>query len=203
MNSKVHATWRTQNFAWHRAIWTECAELLDHYGWKWWKKQQPDMPQVALEVIDIWHFGLSLLLQSNAPREQIATQIRQSFIRQDEACDNPERENPSETRDLPGCVEAFAAQTLLHPGQFNIKGFCHLMCAAGMSFDDLYRGYVGKNVLNFFRQDHGYKQGTYKKEWQGREDNEHLAELICALNTTEITFKDDLYRALKQRYAQV
>jgi len=38
MNTKVHAEWRDQNFEWYRAIWVECAELLDHYGWKWWKK---------------------------------------------------------------------------------------------------------------------------------------------------------------------
>ncbi len=39
MNTKVHANWREQQFEWYRAIWIECAELLDHYGWKWWKKQ--------------------------------------------------------------------------------------------------------------------------------------------------------------------
>lgn len=41
MNTKVHADWQQQNFEWYRAIWVECAELLDHYGWKWWKKTDP------------------------------------------------------------------------------------------------------------------------------------------------------------------
>ena len=38
MNSKVHADWMNQGFDWTRAIWTESAEMLEHYGWKWWKK---------------------------------------------------------------------------------------------------------------------------------------------------------------------
>ena len=32
INEKVHPHWREQNFEWYRAIWVECAELLDHYG---------------------------------------------------------------------------------------------------------------------------------------------------------------------------
>jgi hypothetical protein len=60
--------------------------------------------------------------------------------------------------------------------------FHTLMRACDLSADALYRHYVGKNVLNFFRQDHGYQDGTYVKEWQGREDNEHLSELLESLD---------------------
>ena len=55
MNKKVHDDWHLQGFAWFRAIWIECGELVDHYGYKGWKKQTPDMPQGLLEVVDIWH----------------------------------------------------------------------------------------------------------------------------------------------------
>ena len=73
-----------------------------------------------------------------------------------------------------------------------------------MSFDQLYRGYVGKNVLNFFRQDHGYKEGTYRKHWHdGREDNEHLVEALQSLDASEPGFKNALYDALKHRYEQL
>jgi dimeric dUTPase (all-alpha-NTP-PPase superfamily) len=60
MNTRVHNEWRDQGFEWYRAIWIESAELMDHYGWKWWKHQKPDVEQVKLELIDIWHFGLTL-----------------------------------------------------------------------------------------------------------------------------------------------
>ena len=75
MNTKVHSEWQEQEFEWYRAIWVECAELLDHYGWKWWKKQTPDVDQIALELVDIWHFGLSLLLLKSQSVDDIANQI--------------------------------------------------------------------------------------------------------------------------------
>ena len=188
MNVKVHPEWREQHFEWYRAIWVESAELMDHYGWKWWKKQTPDMEQVKLEIIDIWHFGLSMLLQEGQAIEEITANIQQAF---------GSTENADE---LLTCTEAFAQKTLANEG-FDLQGFYRLLKAADMQFDDLYCGYVGKNVLNFFRQDHGYKEGTYKKLWQDREDNEHLVEVVNTLDHTSETFKDDLYAALTDRYA--
>jgi hypothetical protein len=77
------------------------------------------------------------------------------------------------------------------------------MLASGLDFDALYTAYVGKNVLNFFRQDHGYKEGTYLKTWAGREDNEHLVELMAGLDSASEQFADEVYQALSGRYAEV
>jgi hypothetical protein len=71
-----------------------------------------------------------------------------------------------------------------------------------MSFAQLYAGYVGKNVLNFFRQDHGYKDGTYSKQWAGKEDNEHLVEIVAQLDIESDRFKDDLYQRMQTVYRQ-
>jgi dimeric dUTPase (all-alpha-NTP-PPase superfamily) len=190
MNNKVHAEWRTQGYEWYRAIWVECAELMDHYGWKWWKKQQPDWEQVQLELIDIWHFGLSdLLLQHedvDVLARNLATALSETYLAQD----------------FRQTLELFVQQTL-NQRAFDVVAFGHLMAAAELSFDGLYRGYIGKNVLNFFRQDHGYKDGTYVKVWHGREDNEHLAELMQSLDVSSPAFKDELYASLKARYITV
>jgi len=59
---------------------------------------------------------------------------------------------------------------------------------------------VGKNVLNFFRQDHGYKAGTYQKLWQGREDNEHLVEVLASLDMGAPDYSDLVYSGLLARY---
>lgn len=188
MNTKVHPEWRSQEFEFYRAIWIECAELLDHYGWKWWKKQSPDTEQVALELIDIWHFGLSILLQNSDELETLAAQLDSEL--------NIQTDEPDFRLDL----ETFACATLTDR-QFHIDKFGRLMAGVDMNFDQLYRGYVGKNVLNFFRQDHGYKDGSYRKLWHdGREDNVHLVEVVQSLDTTIPTFKDDLYHALENRY---
>ena len=190
MNSKVHPAWREQGYEWYRAIWVECAELMDHYGWKWWKKQQPDVEQVKLELIDIWHFGLSDLLMQHESVDVLAETLAAAL-----------RENYA-VQEFRTALESFV-QTTLSLRAFDLAAFAHLMAAAGLDFDALYSGYVGKNVLNFFRQDHGYKDGSYIKNWSGREDNEHLVELVAELDISSATFKDDLYAALSQRYREL
>lgn len=189
MNIKVHPQWREQGYEWYRAIWIECAEMLDHYGWKWWKKQSPDIEQVKLELIDIWHFGLSALLSNNVAANDIARAVQQQLA-------------AGETLEVFALeLEKFVEKTLATK-YFDISGFVRVMQTMDMDMDELYRGYVGKNVLNFFRQDHGYKQGTYQKTWAGREDNEHLVEISIQLDATSSDFRDSLYRQLKIRYQE-
>lgn len=188
MNSKVHPDWRNQGYQWYRAIWVECAELMDHYGWKWWKKQQPDMEQVKLEVIDIWHFGLSYLMNN--------TMLDSAALAKNIAKDLAAAPTKKDFREA---LESFTEWTLVNRG-FSVNEFAVLMHAASLSFDQLYVGYVGKNVLNFFRQDHGYKDGSYIKLWGGREDNEHLVEICTLLDVSSVSFKDDVYQNLKLRY---
>jgi dimeric dUTPase (all-alpha-NTP-PPase superfamily) len=187
MNTRINPQWRQAGNEWYRAIWVECAEMLDHYGWKWWKHQEPDMEQVILEIVDIWHFILSDLLESAGNVEVIAADI-QSVL-----------QSSVEAEDIPASIETLAGNTLGHR-HADVDAFVALMTAAGLTLDDLYRGYIGKNVLNFFRQDHGYKQGTYRKLLGGREDNEYLVEAAARLNTDSPTFQQDLYDALKQYY---
>ena len=190
MNTKVHNEWQEQEFEWYRAIWVECAELLDHYGWKWWKKQTPDVDQIALELVDIWHFGLSLLLLKGQSVDEIADQISVAFA------------DPQQGEDFAADLEGFTEQTLATK-DFDIGGFVKLMHGIKMDFETLYIGYVGKNVLNFFRQDNGYQDGSYQKQWGGIEDNEHLVEIVSKLDTTSATFKDDLYSRMQETYSRL
>ena len=190
MNTKVHAEWRDQDFEWYRAIWVECAELLDHYGWKWWKKQTPDVDQIALKLVDIWHFGLSLLLLSGDSVETISNRVIKDF------------DGQQGSDDFAIDLEEFTAQTLMTK-EFDIAGFARLMDGIKMDFETLYVGYVGKNVLNFFRQDNGYQDGSYHKQWGGKEDNEHLVEIVAQLDTAAATFKDDLYSQMQSTYQRL
>ncbi|BFM11629.1 dUTPase [Simiduia litorea] len=193
MNTKVNDKWREQNFAWYRAIWVECAELMDHFGWKWWKKQVPDVEQVRLELIDIWHFGLSISLTKFSTQALMIDELEQGL----KSMSGVQAVADDETfRQL---LEVFAEETIASKS-FSVSTFAKLLSAVDMNFDRLYCGYVGKNVLNFFRQDHGYKDGSYKKLWSGREDNEHLVEAVAELDTDSASFADDLYQTLLKRY---
>ncbi|NNC55191.1 MAG: dUTP diphosphatase [Pseudomonadales bacterium] len=188
MNTRVHAQWIEQDFAWYRAVWIECGELIDHYGYKWWKKQTPDMDQVELEVVDIWHFGMSALFKPGQSTEQLAQQITAQV-----------QAHQSLQLDVLAATEALACDTL-QSRSFSVATFMQLLDAVGMDLDKLYLAYVGKNVLNFFRQDNGYKEGSYRKVWEGREDNEHLTELLAQLDSNSYDLRDELYQALSGRY---
>ena len=196
MNSRVHEDWINQGFEWYRAAWIECGELMDHVGYKWWKKQTPDMEKVRLEVVDIWHFGLSALFELDTDLEALAGQIAAEFMERREGLAS----DGSPTQRIHTATEALA-QHALQTKEFSVPLFASLMDACDLSADALYRHYVGKNVLNFFRQDHGYQDGTYIKEWQGREDNEHLSELLDTLDATAAAFPEAVYEALSARYA--
>ena len=189
MNSKVHPQWRKQDFAWYRAIWVECAELLDHHGWKWWKRQNPDIDQIVLELVDIWHFGLSALLVETDSLEAIAERIESDLS------------SPKDNADFTLDLEAFTLYTLNHK-QFDCIRFKRLMDGVEMDFASLYTGYVGKNVLNFFRQDHGYKDGIYHKLWGNKEDNEHLVDIVATLDVTAASFSEDLYERMQVVYTE-
>lgn len=189
MNRKVHPDWIAQDFAWYRALWIECGELVDHYGYKWWKHQQPALEQVRLEIVDIWHFGMSMRFDGSSSTEAIAVAMLEEL----------EADAPA-GRELREAVEALAGVALVER-RFPVARFWEVMQAAGMDFDELFAAYIGKNVLNFFRQDHGYKDGSYRKQWQGREDNEHLAEILRELDRHDADYAAQLYAALARRYA--
>ena len=44
--------------------------------------------------------------------------------------------------------------------------------------EDLFYYYMGKQTLTQFRQANGYKTGDYVKNWAGKEDNEHLTDML-------------------------
>jgi dimeric dUTPase (all-alpha-NTP-PPase superfamily) len=187
MNSRVSDTWRENNFEWYRAIWVECAEMLDHHGWKWWKHQECDVPQVQLELVDIFHFGLSLRLMAQSDTQVIAEQLA-----------NELQQNVVHT-DFKLALEDLAAAAVSDKA-FDGKAFTACMVLMNMDLDELFRQYVGKNTLNFFRQDFGYKEGTYVKIWNGKEDNEVLADLVSSLDTSSVNFQQNVYDGLKAAY---
>jgi len=189
MNSRVSNNWRENNYEWYRAIWVECAEMLDHHGWKWWKHQEIDIPQVQLELVDIFHFGLSLRLMTGANVKDITSELAQQL------------QQGSQENDFKIALEALASSAVTDKS-FNASAFTDCMRLINMDLNELFRQYVGKNTLNFFRQDHGYKEGTYIKMWHGKEDNEVLASVVNSLDVSAENFQQDLYHALESHYPQ-
>ena len=146
------------------------------------------MDQVKLELVDIWHFALSELIRSESLEEGLA--VRLANIQAAES--DPEL--------FRRAIESLAASSL-NSRSFEMDCFVDAMRSLPMELDELFELYIGKNILNRFRQNHGYKEGTYRKEWSGREDNEHLIEALNTLQVEPDQVPDVLYQELERRYA--
>lgn len=178
LNSVIDPTWLTAQYPWHRAIMVEAVEALDHYGWKWWKAPPvADVGQIKLELVDIWHFALSLTLDRNSGEIELTASMLDDFF--------------SKLADAPDCfgdvsmlsiTELFdlLAGTAGAQQMINCSAFAELMQRFDLTWEELYRIYIGKNVLNLFRQANGYKDRTYIKDWLGQEDNAVLEGLMVA-----------------------
>ncbi len=201
MNSKVDPDWVQSRYPYLRAVAIEGAEAIEHHGWKWWKKQDKDLPQLQMELIDIWHFLLSeLLLRSASEGNDALTDLLADLQSAQSTTHIQFDGQPYELSaiDLLGKLELLIALSAAR--RIELAVFAAIIADCDMDWTELFRQYVGKNVLNMFRQDNGYKTGAYNKVWHGREDNEHLVDIIHQLDAKAADFKDQIYTALSAAY---
>lgn len=193
LNKGIHPEWEKQNYSWPRAIWLEAAELIEHLPWKWWKGKEPNMQQVKIELVDIWHFIMAWAIRDE--KTDILTAYLENTIK------------------LPGSLvehaEKVAHGALIGDISYTMVHFMQAISKAELSVDDLYAMYIGKNVLNQFRQDNGYKANTYVKIWTDidldptfkEEDNDAMMTILRSFGHADFTY-DDVYARLKERYAK-
>ena len=201
MNAKVDPDWVAARYPYLRAVAIEGAEAIEHHGWKWWKKQEKDLPQLQMELIDIWHFILSEILlrnSGNVDASLAALMMLLDSANTQKIIDFDDQQYSIDELDLLTKLELLIALSVVR--RIELELFQSIMSDCKIGWIDLYRQYVGKNVLNMFRQDHGYKDGSYQKIWNGREDNEYLVEIIDSLDPNQAKFKDQVYIALKSSY---
>lgn len=190
LNKVVNPDWINAKYPWYRAAWIEAAELMDHVGYKWWKNlhKDGDREQILLELVDIYHFMVSdLIVHSVAPGAITNTFDRVKNIKA------KDKEHIFE--EIEAFVTNCADSQLIMP-----VDFCRMVVVLDFTLEDVLKWYLGKNALNIFRQDHGYKDGTYVKVWNGREDNEILADYV---RTAEDVNYDLAYEYLDSEYSKI
>jgi len=193
-----------KEISWLRCVYMEVCELIDSTPWKHWKdiKGDIDLNNIHIELVDIWHFLMSYILQeTNIPKAVSIANTHCIY----EALNKNEidyKEIIIESEKL--AYIALAIQTKNIP-EFNgierfIEQFFKTCKICGLSFKWLQKIYIGKNALNKFRQDNGYKEGTYKKNWDDKEDNVVLMKLLE--ENDEIDF-NSIYKQLEEKYNKV
>ena len=179
--------WRTKGLPFYRAIMREYAECFDHIPWEWWKKQHQmeftdtRRQQTMLELTDVFCFGMSDRIASLPKYEHsVLSGLWVSVL-------TTIMDKPLETTDsletLRESIETAIENTLmLH--NHSETDLALVYRAIGATPKTIYLYYFGKNALNHFRQDNGDKLGQYPRTWEGIPDNEVLADIVEALDTT-------------------
>ena len=197
---KTGATNKGRDIDWMLCIVQESSELINSFNWKHWKniEAKHDFENAKVELVDIWHFMMSEIIASfDDLEDEFFEQLANDFYLVDsDICD-------SSSLDAKRAIES---AKLLMSGALNYEfdnvfdGFFNCMIALQFTTDELYALYIGKNALNKFRQDHGYKEGTYIKEWNGEEDNVVMMDILKS--NTDITF-NELLLILQDKYQLV
>ena len=182
---------------WKRCIFLESAELIDSYPWKHWKNidAKVDRENIKIELVDIWHFVMSEALRvakkEGKPIEQLANSIEPKVA-------NIKASSFKDYYEEIEAIESFI-QELFCSFELEkfITSFLELSFTLGLDLDELYKLYLGKNILNKFRQEHGYKDGSYIKIWNGKEDNVVMQEILEA---NPDILANELYKKLEEVY---
>jgi len=188
--------WKTnKDLRWYRAIWTELAELIDYTDWKWWKKQDVSLKDIEMELIDIWHFAMSDMMSWTSI--SIDNCVENTFLAFKDIFQNLAGIDLTNVRDE---TETLAFSTL-RDHRFHLEAFIDLCSTLNMNIDKIYKLYMGKNILNKFRQDMGYKEKKYQKIWMDTlEDNIYLMKFLEETDVTEPDFETIIYGRLKTTY---
>ncbi|MCD4668253.1 MAG: dUTP diphosphatase [Sulfurimonas sp.] len=163
---------------WKRWIYMECAEMVDSFSWKHWKSinKEPDWDNLQIEVIDVWHFIISLAIENYSQNLKGGIEDLAINISQLDSFNTIDKETKVfDTQDnviskVENIMLLSLSKEILNTEDL-ITEFFDLVVMSGLNLETLYRLYVGKNILNQFRQDNGYKDGSYIKVWDGEEDN--------------------------------
>lgn len=168
LEDAIDPTWLSKDHPYNRAAWKEASELMDWNGWKWWKAHEVDLFQAKMELVDIWHFILAQNI-INVTEPWLLRNVETMYTHSDENTQPP----------VLDMIEDFIRHCLMDDTipVYQFFALCHQF---ELSWDELFNIYLGKNILNTFRTNNGYKDGTYIKAWgdNGEEDNVFLENLL-------------------------
>ena len=134
---------------WRRCIYMECAELIDSFNWKHWKDINiaPDWDNITIELVDIWHFVMSLGLEyykneNLGTIDDIVNEIVESQF-YNEFCLEPVAPDASDSLMIVSVIEHFMKDALEAKPFYKLSDdFFETCLQCGVNIDILYKYYV-------------------------------------------------------------
>ncbi|KAK7201476.1 deoxyuridine triphosphatase [Novymonas esmeraldas] len=198
LNAMIDPSWRSVRSLdnWSLAITMESTELLDSYPWKWWKNLNgtPDLANVKIELVDIFHFCLSGAMQmQSTPSNKVPSvalrplkEVITPFLPPKECTSDPHGVVFFPLTDTQNAIPSFRnVIQLANAYRFDVITESIIYAADDLGFN-LVAYYVAKHTLNCIRQLGGYKSGSYVKVNNGIEDNVLLHSCIENVSLEEV-----------------
>jgi len=161
-----------------KAILVESAELMNSFPWKWWKFMEADTQNAQIELVDLFHFALSIiLLERGGVGGALESSELEGFMDAFNQLDVDVQREAVDYESVSSLILEMAGSFLRGDSEMGFRKLGTLS-AEFFTFDQFYLLYVGKNVLNNIRQEYGYKKGNYKGLFGGVEDNVFLLRLV-------------------------
>jgi len=196
-NSEIDPEWEKKKLDWTTAMVVESSELIDSINWKWWKHMITDWDNIEIEMIDLLHFIFAKAIELKTESELYAIVIvKESSV-----------QKMSRDKELSDYIINEVSQMLIpailrEDMIYTIMIWLDIWFKLGYTSNDIFKVYKMKNVLNKFRQNHNYKTGTYKKLWNGLEDNVYAQRVTKNIQYTN-NFCDELYNELETIYSEL
>ena len=171
LNSSTTPNWKESENDYLRAAWMESAELLDSFGYKWWKHTTPDFDNCRVELIDILHFLISESIRFGVDTSELLEVY-------EETVDYKEELGLMSEEDIILTIEDLVVSCITGETRSAFICLFELLFIFDMDLDSAYLLYLGKRSLNMFRIRHGYQDGSYIKKWNGVEDNVHMLNIV-------------------------
>lgn len=190
----LSSEWKDNGFDWVNYIMIEASEQNSSLDFKHWKSGKDDLDNFKVEVIDNWHFLMSLGLErfSTSYLANTYESLWYELLEDDDSVN------------LQNATQYFTYQVLKTKFEENFEeDYFHSVSVLFSIMQELeiydesslYKEYLVKNVLNAHRQNNGYKEGTYQKIWffenKKVEDNV-VAYSICSEDSTYDSLLSDL-----------
>lgn len=200
LNKKINPNWIGAKQDFIGAGMIELAEAIDSTAWKWWKHQEVDYDNIKVELVDYFHFELSHMIEAYGMETAIEVLTK--------VVDEPKQVIPSAYSDIVPLREGLKRLIVLTASDnphMTMELWTALWYSLGMTVENLAKEYLTKNLLNIFRQDNGYKDGTYKKMWTGTdgkeyEDNVIAFEISAELDHNSSDFEELFVSELTKAY---
>ncbi len=165
-NNEVSPSWEAdthqQEYDSWMAILEETVEVLGSKKWKWWKNTENmgevDWDNVQVELIDIFHFMISISVQLKQQDSIFLTIM---------AIESGKGTSGFQVDRTQAFFDDFWNEFIMAVWQKSIPlvivKWVEFWYRSGGNFETLVRDYFIKNTLNRNRQEFGYKSGQYQK----------------------------------------